>query len=107
MRQHEIGHVVGGEGPFEAIFSDPPGAEQAARIVDQDVDPRFHSRDLRAHTFHFAKAGEIGIVDTVRNVRATRAQTRERPPGTLLITCNEHQPCTHYGKLLGRDLADA
>ena len=57
--QHEIGHVVEGEGELEALGRHPPVGEEGAGVVDQHVDARLARGDRLSDLARFRHAREI------------------------------------------------
>src|SRR5438552_15802092 len=107
VRQHDIGHVVERKGTFQAVLGHLTGAEQRARIVDEDVDSRFGRGNLGRDPLHLDNSQEIGIVDAVREARSALAQPCQHRLTTDLVARHENQARPHTGQPLRRDLPDS
>ncbi len=106
MRQHDISHVVGSKGEFQAVFGHLTGTEQGARVVDEDVDARFCRGNLGRDPLHLDKPREISIVDAVQDAGCALAQPCQHRLTTDLVAGHHYQARAHAGQPLRRDLPD-
>ena len=90
MSEGEIGQVIDGEGPLQAVARHLPRGEQAAGVVDEHVDARLCCRDLGPDPLNRRQVAQIGIVDAVRQAGPAGGQARTRRFAARPVARDQH-----------------
>ena len=107
LGQHEIRHVVEGEGQLQAFGGDAARREQRAGVVDERVDARLARHDLAADPARFGDQREVGDMGAMAAARRDALERGERRLGPLGVARDEDDARAHRRQFRGGDFADA
>jgi hypothetical protein len=107
VREHEIAHVVERKSPLEPLRGEQAPPEHAARIVDEDIDPRLGRADLGPEPLHIGDQRQVAVMNAVRRLRADLAQPGQRLLRPSAVARNHDDARALPCELLRSDPADA
>ena len=107
MGQHEVRHVIGGEGAFELVRRQLPAGKHIAGVVDEYIDARLGGGDLLADSPHFRENRQVGKMRPVGKAGASLTQLREGGLGPLRVPRHQNDARPKRGKPRGGDMPDA
>ncbi len=91
--QHEIRHVIGGEGAFECVRCHLPGREYVAGVVDKHVDARLGGGDLPADPLHLGEGRQVGDMGAMGDVGADLPECCEGGVRTPAVARHQDDAC--------------
>ena len=107
MGQHEVRHVIGGEGAFEPVRRQLSAGKHIAGVVDEYIDARLGGGDLLADPLHFRDNRQVGKMRPVGKAGASLTQLREGGLCPLRVPRHQNDSRPKCSKPRGGDLPDA
>ena len=65
LGQHEIGHVVEGEGQLQPLGRHQPVGKEGAGVIDENIDARLAGGDFRSDLARLRHARKIREIDAM------------------------------------------